>query len=96
MVVKTCPDCGAPIGDDMLPTVHGCWYWGQSEDWLRRNGRSEADIHSFLHCGADPPCEGNAYNVRQSARDRWDAFWMISIPLGIIGVVLGIAVMAHR
>jgi len=91
MTVKTCPDCGAPIGADMLPTAHGCWYWGQSEEWMRRNGRSEETIHDFLHCGADPPCEGNAYNMRQSARDRWDAFWMFAIPLSTLAVLAAIA-----
>jgi len=96
MTVKTCPDCNAPIGDDMLPTTYGCWYWGQAAEWQRRNGWSEAAIHDFAHCGADPPCEGNAYNVRQSARDRWDAFRMTAIPLLILSVLGVIAFVAAR
>lgn len=89
MTVKTCSDCNAPIGDDMLPTkAHGCWWWGQTEEWQRRNGWSEAAIHDFAHCGADPPCEGNAYNARESARGRERMLGFVTALLIIGGTVV--------
>lgn len=87
----TCPDCGAPVKDDMLPAEHGCWFWGQAEAAMRRDGRSEADIQAFLHCGGDPLCEGNAYNKREADRVSWSIFHLFAVAAVTICIVAAVA-----
>lgn len=63
MTVKTCPDCGAPVREDMWPTnKHGCWFSDQYVERMRRQGRDEQDIEAFKMSGGDPPCAGNKYD----------------------------------
>ena len=67
---KTCPDCGAPVYDNMVPAEHGCWFWGQYEARMRSEGYSETAVQEARASGADAPCAGNEYNYdhQQGAR----------------------------
>lgn len=87
----TCPECGAPLGEDMLPTKEGlgCWYFDQYEERMRRDGRSDEDVAAFRRSGADAPCSGYAYDKSRSsrARERFRGF-LISVAVLTAAVVI--------
>ncbi len=89
-LLHTCANCDAPIGADLRPLA-GCWWWGQTEATFRREGRTEQEIARWRRSGGDPPCEGNAYELWQSRRDRRSAL----IFFGVIGAGLLVAVALH-
>lgn len=69
--MKTCVDCGAPVGDDLLPnSIYGCWYKDQMREKFRREGRSQEDWEAFDKCGADLPCDCNNYEQEAYRRER--------------------------
>lgn len=89
MSVKTCPDCDAPVGEDMWPTTqHGCWYRGQLAEQMRREGRSEEDIANMYQSSADDPCSHNAYEKGQAALNRRSGCTFLAIPLVMLAAVL--------
>lgn len=93
MPVKTCPDCGAPVQENMLPTVqHGCWIWGQIAEARRREGVPEDEIARRMHTGADAPCEGNHYDHEQEqmGRERNGVAITTGVMLLIVFVVVAI------
>lgn len=92
MTVKTCPDCDAPVADDMWPTdLHGCWYWLQRAERMRREGRSEDDIAAMYRSGADAPCVGNHYDYVHS-RDSKERAGVVAT-LGVVIALVCVAVL---
>ena len=84
---RTCPDCDAPIGDDMMPLM-GCWYWGQRAEQMRLEGKSEEFIADWLRRGSgggDPPCSCNSYNQWSTNRGRRAALTTAACVLFFIG-----------
>lgn len=88
--VRNCPDCGAPVGDDRLPTIAGCWNFAQLAEAMRREGRGEEEITRVAQGGGDPPCFGHNYDYDQEQRSRQrKRMWMV-----LAAVMLALAVLA--
>lgn len=73
---KTCPDCNAPVGPDMLP-VGECWYWGQVRAKLEREGR---DYGAWSHY--------NEWAARRSRNASLLFFGLVAAAIGLCAIVV--------